>query len=58
MKSNQHMHNPNAFSNYVKTTLNHGLILSEVDLSDLKTETTKHGPSVMEVDCAGKLEPN
>ena len=58
IKSNQHMCNPNAFSNYVKTTLNHGLILSEVDLSDLKRETTKHGPSVMEVDRAGKLEPN
>ena len=36
IKSNQHMDNPNAFSNYVKTTLNHGLSLSEVDWSLLK----------------------
>ena len=48
--SNQHMDNPNAFSNYVKTIPNHGLSLSEVDLGDLKRETTKHGPSLMEVD--------
>ena len=50
IKSNQHMYNPHAFSNYVKTTLNHGLRLSEVDLGDPKRETTKHGPSLMEVD--------
>ena len=35
IKSIQHMDNPNAFSNYVKTTVNHGLSLSEVDLGDL-----------------------
>ena len=52
------MYNPNAFSNYVKTTLNHGLSLSEVDLGDLKRETTKHGPSLMEVDWGGKFESN
>ena len=52
------MDNPNAFSNYVKTTLNQGLSLSKVDLGDLKRETTKHGPSLMEVDWEGKLEPN
>ena len=58
IKSNQHMDNPNAFSNCVKTTLNHGLSLSEVDLGDLKRETTKHGPSLMEVDWGGNIEPN
>ena len=52
------MDNPNAFSNYVNTTLNHGLNLSEVDLADLKRETTKHGPILMEVDWVGKIEPN
>ena len=52
------MDNPNAFSNYVRTTLNHGLSLSEVDLDDLKRETTEHGPSLMEVDWGGKIKPN
>ena len=52
------MNNPNAFSNYVKTTLNHGLSLSEVDLGDLKRGTTKHGPRLMEVDWGGKIKPN
>ena len=47
IKSNQHMDNPNASSNYVKTTLNHRLSLSEVDFADLKRETTKHGPCLM-----------
>ena len=50
IKSNQHIDKPDAFSNYVKTTLTHGLSLSEVDLSHLKRETTKHGSSLMEVD--------
>ena len=58
IKSSQHMDNPNAFSNYVKTTLNHGLRLSEVDLGALKRETTNHGPSLMEVDWGGKIEHN
>ena len=58
IKSNQHMDSPNSFINYVKTTLNHGLSLSEVDLGDLKRETTKHAPSLMEVDCGGNLRPN
>ena len=58
LKSNQHMDNTNAFSNHVKTTLNHGLSLSEVDLCNLKRETTKHGPSLMEVDWGGKIKPN
>ena len=58
IKSNQHMDNPNALSNYVKTALNHGLSLSEVDLSHLKRETTKHGSSLMEGDWGGKLKPN
>ena len=57
IKSNQHMYNPHAFSNYVKKTLNHGLSLSEVDLGDLKRESTKNGPSLMEVDWGGKLGP-
>ena len=52
------MDNPNAFSNYVKTTPIHGLSLSEVDLGDLKRETTKMKPSNMEVDWGGKIEPN
>ena len=51
------MDNPNAFSNYVRTTLNHRLSLSKVDMGDLKTETTKHGPSLMEVDWGAKLSP-
>ena len=58
IKSNQHMDNPNAFSNYVKTTLNHGLSLSEVDLSHFKREMTKHGSSLMEVDWGGNIDPN
>ena len=58
VKSNQPMDSPNAFSNYVKTTLNHELSLSEVDLADCKRETTKHGPSLMEVNQGGKIEPN
>ena len=45
IKSNQHMYNPHAFSNYVKTTFNNGLSLSEADLSHLIRETTKHGSS-------------
>ena len=57
IKSNQHINIPNAFSNYVKTTLNHELSLSEVDLADLKRETSKHGPSLMEVDWRGNMEP-
>ena len=52
------MDNPNAFHNYVKTILNHGPSLSEVDLGDLNREITKHGPSLMEVDWGGKLKPN
>ena len=55
LDDNQHMDNPHAFSNYVKTTLYHGLRLSEVDWGDSKGETTKHGPSFMEVDWGGKL---
>ena len=57
IKSNQHMDSPNAFSNYVQTTLNHGLSLSEVDLSHLKRETTKHGSSLTEVDWGGNIDP-
>ena len=57
IKSNQHIDTPHAFSNYAKTTLNHGLSLSEVDWGDLKRETTKHRPSLMEVDWGGKLSP-
>ena len=58
IKSNQHMDTPHASSNYVKTTLNHGLSLTEVDWGDLKRETTKHGPCLMEVDWGEKIEPN
>ena len=56
--STQHMDNPNAFSNYVRTRLDLGLSLSEVNLGDLKRETTKHGSSLMEVDWGGNIEPN
>ena len=52
------MDNPNALSNHIKTTLNHGLSLSEIDLGDLRRGTTKHGPSLMEVDLGGKIKPN
>ena len=58
IKSNQHMYNPHAFNKYVKTILNHCLSLSEVDLGDLKRESTKHGPSLMEVDWGETFEPN
>ena len=48
-----------AFSNYVKTTFNNGLSLSEVDLSHhLKRETTNHGSNLMEVDWGGNIDPN
>ena len=47
-----------AFSNYVKTTFNNGLSLSTVDLSHLKRETIKHGPSLMEVNWGGNIDPN
>ena len=40
------------------TTLIHRLSLSEVDLTDHKIETTKHGPCLMEVDWGGKIQPN
>ena len=52
------MDNPNAVSNYVKTILNHGLSLSEVDLADLQRKTTRHGPSLMEVDWGENIDPN
>ena len=42
------MDNPDVFSNYVETILNHGLSLSEDDLGDLKTAKQKQGPSLME----------
>ena len=56
--SNKHMDNPHTFSNYEKTTFNNGLSLSEVDLSHLKRETTKHGSSLIEVDWGGNLDTN
>ena len=37
---------------------NDGLSLSDVDLSHLKRETTKHGSSLMEVDWEGNIDPN
>ena len=46
-----------AFSNYIKTTFNNGLSLSEVDLSHLKRETTNHGPNLMEVDFGENMIP-
>ena len=57
IKSNQHMDSPNTFSNYVKTTLKHGLSLSEVDLADLKRQTTKHGPESWKLTGEEKLSP-
>ena len=51
------MYSPHAFNNYVKTILNHGLSLSEGDLADLKRESTKHGPSLMEVDWEKNSSP-
>ena len=45
-------------SNYVKTTFNNGLRLSEIDLSHLKRETTKHGSILMEVDWGRNIHPN
>ena len=45
-----------AFSNYVKTTFNNGLSLSEVDLSHLKREMTNHGSNRMEVDWGGNID--
>ena len=58
IKSRQHMDTPHAFSNYLKTSLNHGLNLSEVDWGDLKRESTKHEPSLMEVDWERQLRVN
>ena len=52
------MYNPHAFNNYVRTILNQGLSLSEVDLGDLKRESTKHGPRLMELDWGEKFKPN
>ena len=52
------MYNPHEFNNYVRRILNQGLSLSEVDLGDLKRESTKHGPSLMEVDWGEKFKPN
>ena len=52
------MDTPHTFKIYLKTTLNHGLTLSEADWGDLKRESTEHEPSLMEVDCGGKIEPN
>ena len=52
------MENPNTISNYVKKTFNNGLSISEADLSQLKRETTKHGPSLMEVDWGGNINSN
>ena len=51
------MDRPNAFSDYVKTTLSHVCSISEVDLSHLKRETSEHGSSLMEVDCRGNIDP-
>ena len=45
IKSSQHMDNPNTFSNYVKTTLNNGLNLSEVDLAGLKEKQQNMDPA-------------
>ena len=45
-------------SNYVKTTFNTGLSLSEVDLIHLKRETTNHGSNLMELDWGGSIDPN
>ena len=47
-----------AFSNYIKTTLNNGLSLSEVDLSHLKRETTNDVSNLMEVDWGGNIDSN
>ena len=52
-----HMENPNAFSNYEKTTLNHGLSLSEVDLGHFKKETTEHVSSITDIDWGGNIDP-
>ena len=52
------MDTPHGFSNYLKTTLNHGLNLSEVDGGDLKRESRIHEPSLKEVDWGGKIKPN
>ena len=41
-------------SNCVRATFNNGLSPSDVDWCDLKGEPTKHGPSLMEVDCERK----
>ena len=47
-----------AFKNYVKTTFNNGLSLSEVDLIQLKRETTNHGSNLMEVEWGGNIDSN
>ena len=45
-----------AFNNYVKTTFNNGLSLSEVDLIHL--ETTNHGSNLMEVERGRNIDFN
>ena len=58
IKSNQHMDTSHAFSNYIKTTLNHGLSLSEDDwVGNIGPNHTSNECSLMEVDCRGK-SPN
>ena len=39
-------------------TLSHGLTLSEDEWGEFKRETTKHGPSQMEVDWGGQIMTN
>ena len=59
IKSYQHMEGLNAFSNYVKTTLNLGSSLKEVDWGGkLKLNCTSCGYMLMDVHWGGKLIVN
>ena len=53
-----HQNEPNAFTNCVRTTFNHGLKSSEVDWGDPKGERTKLEPMLNEVDWGDKLRTN
>ena len=57
IKSCQHMEGLNAFSNYVKTTLNLGSSLKEVDWGgNIDANYTSSGCMLMEVDWGGNLK--
>ena len=51
-----HQNEPNAFTNSVRTTFNHGLSSPGVDWGDPKGQPTNLGPMLNEVDWGDKLK--